>query len=301
MPPGWHRLRVRGEADLPLLVAPASLRRPPRTWGFTAQLYSVRSGASWGLGDLRDLADLAAWSARDQGAGFLLVNPLHATEPVPPVGPSPYSPMSRRFSSPLYLRIEDMPEFAELPAGDRERFAALAAKLRAQEGLLDRDAVWAAKLEAFEAMYRLRAGRSEPEFEEFRRRESATLGRYALWCAISEEQGTDWRRWPSSLRNATGRHDRAGFHEWLQWRLDGQLAAAQRAARDAGMPVGIVHDLAVGVPHGSADTWMYRSLYAPWMSVGAPPDEFNQRGQDWGQQPWRPDALAVAATGRSAR
>jgi 4-alpha-glucanotransferase len=29
------------------------------------------------------------------------------------------------------------------------------------------------------------------------------------------------------------------------------------------------------------------------MSVGAPPDEFNQRGQDWGQQPWRPDALAA--------
>ncbi|WP_396445078.1 4-alpha-glucanotransferase [Actinomadura sp.] len=303
-PPGWHRLRVRRggrAAEPPLLVAPAALRRPPRARGLTAQLYSVRSAASWGLGDLRDLADLAAWSARDRGAGFLLVNPLHATEPVPPVGPSPYSPMSRRFPSPLYLRVEDMPEYAALPAGDRERFAGLAAKLRAGEGLLDRDAVWAAKLEAFEAMHRLRAGRSDPDFEAFRRREGAALARYALWCAISEEQGTtDWRRWPPALRDArdpagaAGRRDRAEFHEWLQWRLDGQLSAAQRAARDSGMPVGIVHDLAVGVPHGSADTWMYRNLYAPGMSVGAPPDEFNQRGQDWGQQPWRPDALAAA-------
>lgn len=306
VPPGWRGLRVR-EGDRTrytrLLVAPDALRPPPRMWGFTAQLYSVRSAASWGLGDLRDLADLADWSGRELGAGFVLVNPLHATEPVPPVGASPYSPMSRRFPSPLYLRIEDMPEYAELPAADRERFDGLAAKLRAQEGLLDRDAVWAAKLEALEAMYRRRRDR-DPGFEEFRRREGAALARFSTWCAISEEQGTtDWRRWPSGPRgahdlgavDAPGHQARAGFHEWLQWRLDGQLAAAQRAARDAGMPLGIVHDLAVGVPHGSADAWMYRDSCAAGMSVGAPPDEFNQRGQDWGQQPWRPGALALDA------
>ncbi|GAA0562191.1 4-alpha-glucanotransferase [Actinomadura welshii] len=307
VPAGWHRLRVRrgGRTDhTALLVAPAALRPPPRTWGFTAQLYSVRSRASWGLGDLRDLADLAAWSGRELGAGFTLVNPLHATEPVPPVGPSPYSPMSRRFPSPIYLRVEDMPEYARLPARDRERFAALAAKLRAQEGLLDRDAVWAAKLEAFEAMFRLWREDADPGYAEFRRREGAALDGFAAWCAISEEQGTtDWRRWPPSLQGAGGPDageeggvdvpgSRAAFHAWLQWRLDGQLAAAQRAARDAGMPVGVVHDLAVGIPHGSADAWMYRGMLASGMSVGAPPDEFNQRGQDWGQQPWRPDAMA---------
>lgn len=308
VPSGWHRLRVRRYRDRQpvyarLLVAPASLKPPPRAWGFTAQLYSVRSRASWGLGDLRDLADLAAWSGRTLGAGFVLVNPLHATGPVPPVGPSPYSPASRRFPSPLYLRVEDVPEYAALPADDRERFAAMAAELRAREGLLDRDAVWAAKLAAFEAMYRARRDAPDPDFDEFRRREDPALARYATWCAISEEQGTsDWRRWPDALQRAGDHavlddprhHARAAFHEWLQWRLDGQLAAAQRAALDAGMPVGIVHDLAVGVPHGSADTWADRSLYAPGMSVGAPPDEFNQRGQDWGQQPWRPDALARA-------
>jgi 4-alpha-glucanotransferase len=304
VPPGWHHLRVRRGSSWEytmLLVAPAALRPPPRTWGFTAQLYSVRSSASWGLGDLRDLVDLATWSGRELGAGFVLVNPLHATEPVPPVGPSPYSPMSRRFPSPIYLRIEDMPEYAALSPEERERFASMAAKLRAQEGLLDRDAVWEAKLEAFEAMYRHRQER-DPAFEEFRRREFDALGRFSVWCAISEEQGTtDWRRWPPYLRNAGDRgvmeareYDRrARFHEWLQWRLDDQLSAAQQAARDAGMAVGIVHDLAVGVPHGSADAWMYGSFYAPGMSVGAPPDEFNQRGQDWGQQPWRPDALAL--------
>src|SRR6185437_11656749 len=83
-------------------VAPFPARR---SWGFAAQLYSVRSRASWGHGDLHDLADLAAWSGRDLGADFVLVNPLHAAEPQPPVSPSPYLPMSRRQISPLYLRI----------------------------------------------------------------------------------------------------------------------------------------------------------------------------------------------------
>ncbi|TDD31967.1 4-alpha-glucanotransferase [Actinomadura sp. KC06] len=321
VPPGWHRLRVRPFSEgtfqptgghggrgrirvrqggrtmyTTLLVAPAALAPPPRTWGFTAQLYSVRSRASWGLGDLHDLADLAAWSGRALGAGFVLVNPLHANEPVLPIGPSPYAPMSRRFPSPIYLRVEDMPEYAALPPEDRERFAAMAADLRGRAGPLDRDAVWTAKTAAFEAMYRLRGDRLEPEFDDFLRREGDTAEAFAVWCAIAEEQGTaDWRRWPTHLRDRgnAGGHVRARFYEWLLWRLDGQLAAAQRAARDAGMPVGIVHDLAVGAPHGSADAWVFGGALAHGVSVGAPPDEFNQRGQDWGLQPWRWRDFAV--------
>ena len=98
-------------------------------WGFAVQLYSVRSRASWGHGDLHDLADLAAWSGGDLGADFVLVNPLHAAEPQPPVSPSPYLPMSRRQISPLYLRIEDIPEFEGLSPVDRARVEALAAPL----------------------------------------------------------------------------------------------------------------------------------------------------------------------------
>ena len=114
-----------------------------RSWGFAAQLYSVRSRASWGHGDLHDLADLAAWSGGELGADFVLVNPLHAAEPQPPVSPSPYLPMSRRQISPLYLRVEDIPEYQGLSAGDRARVEALAAPLRAASStaaLIDRDA-----------------------------------------------------------------------------------------------------------------------------------------------------------------
>ncbi len=303
LPLGWHRLTVGGE-EAALLVAPERLGAGPRAWGLTAQLYSVRSRASWGMGDLRDLADLAVWGAR-QGAGFVLVNPLHAAEPVPPVGPSPYSPMSRRFTSPLYLRVEDVPEYAALPPDERDRVDRLSAPLRARNAsldVLDRDAVHTAKMRALEVLYA--AFKGHVSYAVYRRREGAPLTAFATWCALCEEQGPDWRAWPAELRDADGRAlaaasrrlaGRVDFHAWLQWRLEGQLGAAQAAAREAGMTIGIVHDLAVGVHPSGADAWMYRTLFAPGMSVGAPPDAFNQLGQDWGQPPWHPGHLAEAA------
>ncbi|WP_425423835.1 4-alpha-glucanotransferase [Spirillospora albida] len=308
VPLGWHRLHAhRGEehATAPLLVAPHALEPPAPAWGFTTQLYSVRSRASWGMGDLRDLADLAAWSARELGAGFTLINPLHATEPAAPIGPSPYSPMSRRFPAPIHLRIEDLPEYGALPPGERAEIDSLAAPLRGAAGAIDRDAVWAAKSRALEILHRVPRGtEAQRDYEAFQAREGRALTAFATWCALAESHGADWRRWPAALQDAQGPAvaaeaarlaPRIGLHTWLQWRLDGQLGAAQRAARDAGMPVGIVHDLAVGVAQGSADAWMYRTRFAPGMSVGAPPDEFNQRGQDWGQPPWDPRRLAEAA------
>src|SRR5215471_10004062 len=136
-------------------AAPGLAVRVPgsRVWGFTVQLYSLRSRDSWGHGDLRDLTELATWSARDLGAGFVLINPLHAAEPLPPVSPSPYLPMSRRWVSPLYLRVEDIPEYTSLHHSERAVLTALATPLRmasATPALIDRDAVWTAKRAALE-------------------------------------------------------------------------------------------------------------------------------------------------------
>ncbi|RAY11811.1 4-alpha-glucanotransferase [Actinomadura craniellae] len=309
-PPGRYRLHLRAggrEQATELLVVPGRLPEPPPAWGLMTQLYSVRSAGSWGLGDLRDLAELAGWSGSALGAGFVLVNPLHAAEPVPPLAPSPYLPTSRRFVAPYYLRVEDVPEYADLPAADRERVAALAAPLRARNRTLDpldRDAVWTSQHTALTLLYRVPLSPArQTAYAEYRNREGAALTSFATWCVLAEEHGPDWRSWPVQLHDpgsaavAAERERLAGrvdFHAWLQWQLDGQLAAAQRAARDAGMPIGIIHDLAVGVHPGGADAWTYQQMFASGMSVGAPPDEFNQRGQDWGQRPWHPHRLAAA-------
>jgi 4-alpha-glucanotransferase len=301
-------------------VAPFPARR---SWGFTVQLYSVRSRASWGHGDLHDLADLAVWSGRELGADFVLVNPLHAAEPLPPVSPSPYLPMTRRQVSPLYLRIEDIPEYGKLNAGDRARVDALGEPLRAASttaALIDRDAVWDAKRAALEIIRAvpLSAGR-RAELDAFGERDRQATEDWATWCAIAEVHGPDWRSWPSALADPgsaevaelrRARADRVEFHAWLQWLVAEQAAAAQRAAKQAGMDIGVIADLAVGAHPGGADAWARQDVIVPGISVGAPPDEFNQRGQDWTLPPWHPGRLAaqggrplgdlVAATTRNA-
>jgi 4-alpha-glucanotransferase len=279
-----------------------------RSWGFAVQLYSVRSRDSWGHGDLRDLAELATWSGGELGADFVLVNPLHAAEPVAPVSPSPYLPMSRRQISPLYLRIEDIPEYAELGAGDRARVDAMGAPLRAANrtaALIDRDAVWTAKAAALEIIRAvpLRPDR-RADLDAFLDREREAIGDWATWCAIAEIHGPDWRAWPAALHDPRSAQvaalrrdlaDRVDFHAWLQWLTGEQAAGAQRAAGQAGMTIGVIADLAVGAHPGGADAWARQDVIVTGISVGAPPDEFNQRGQDWTLPPWHPGRLSAQA------
>ncbi|WP_030020581.1 4-alpha-glucanotransferase [Streptomyces monomycini] len=315
LPLGIHTLRAHTpdgrSARAHLIVAPDRMPTPPgRAHGFMVQLYSLLSGRSWGMGDLGDLADLAAWSGRTLGTGFVQINPLHAAVPGAPTDPSPYRPSSRRFPDPVHLRVEDIPEFGGLEGDARRRVDALLVRARAlrdavlREGaLIDRDAVWELKKEALELLWKvpLSPGR-RAAYCDFLAEQGTSLEDHATWCALAERYGSDWRGWPAGLddprsaRTARMRGsllDRIDFHSRLAWFTDQQLAAAQRAAEEAGMGIGLVHDLAVGVHPSGSDTWAQQDAFAAGMSVGAPPDAFNSRGQDWGLPPWRPDALAA--------
>ncbi|GGH98475.1 4-alpha-glucanotransferase [Arthrobacter liuii] len=314
LPLGWHTLHAESEgatATAALVVTPARLATAKlleerRGWGLATQLYSVRSKRSWGIGDFADLADLAAISGA-RGADYVLVNPLHAAEPVPPVQPSPYSPSTRRFFNPLYIRIEAILELAYLRPRKRaalEKLHEEVAGLNKEGARLDRDAVYAAKLQALEMLYHTRRSPArQAAFDEFCRVSGAGLDDFALWSAIREDLAPGDPLWTDpacaigtpeaeALREKLA--DRIGFHRWLQWICDEQLEIAQQAALRSGMRLGVVHDLAVGVDHSSADAWTLRGVLAPGTSVGAPPDMYNQQGQDWGQPPWHPARLAEA-------
>ncbi len=126
----------------------------------------------------------------------------------------------------------------------------------------------------------------------------------ATWFALAERHGPEWRTWPEGLRSPDGEGipaaraelaDRIVFHAWCQYLLDVQLAEAHTAT--FGMPVGLIADLAVGCAPDGADAWALQSFLAPGVHVGAPPDDFNQRGQDWSLPPWRPDRLAETGYG----
>ncbi|MDX3849293.1 4-alpha-glucanotransferase [Streptomyces sp. AK02-01A] len=316
LPLGVHRLEARapdGRTVLStLVVAPGRLPAPPaRTHGFLVQLYSLLSSRSWGMGDLGDLAELATWSGRALGAGFVQINPLHAAVPGTPTDPSPYRPSSRRFPDPVHLRIEAVPEYAYVLGPDRARLDALveqAAALREsvldKGALIDRDAVWELKRAALDILAGVPLGPGRRvEYCDFLAAQGQALEDHATWYALAEVHGPRWRDWPDGLRDprsdetAAARRellDRIDFHCRLAWLTDGQLAAASRAAEDSGMAVGIVHDLAVGVHPDGADAWAQQDTFAAGMSVGAPPDAFNALGQDWGLPPWRPDVLAAS-------
>ena len=271
LPLGYHRL---GEEQL--IVTPGRCHLPPglRAWGWAVQLPATRSRRSWGIGDLADLRRLAGWSAA-RGAGFLALSPLHAPAPALPQQPSPYYASSRRLRNPLFLRVEEV-DGAD-SASEAVGRAAAAGRALLTDRRIDRDAVWALKREALEACFRA-AGR-DPTFAD------PDVTAWARWCALAEVHGGDWRSWPAGAEPDA---ERVAFHAWLQWQLDRQVAA---------VPLPLVHDLAVGFDPGGFDAWEWQDLLALDARIGAPPDEFNRAGQDWGLPPFTPWRLRQAGYG----
>jgi 4-alpha-glucanotransferase len=299
LPMGYHRLHHADDGrERLLIVSPGRCHLPAdlRTWGWAAQLYGTRSRDSWGMGDLADLRRLAAWSQR-LGAGMCLLNPLHATVPDFPQA-SPYYPSSRCFRNPLYLRIEEVPGAAE-PGDAGFDLAALAAEGRAlnADRRIDRDRVWKLKGTALEHLWRrFTAAGGDPAFDAFCAEQGDALTGFATHCALTQRFAGAWMDWPEEYRRpdspavarfADEHPDRVGFHRWLQWLTETQLAAA-------GAGLDLMQDLAVGVDPGGADAWLWQDTMALGMRVGAPPDDFNRKGQDWSLPPFDPWRLRLA-------
>jgi 4-alpha-glucanotransferase len=291
-PYGYHHAVMGDRSRLPMVTSPGRCALPERLrgWGWAAQLYAVRSREGWGIGDLGDLRSLGSWS-RKQGAAMLMVNPLHAVRPGIPQEPSPYFPSSRLFRNPIYLRVQDLPG-----ARDEPEVATLlreAGQLR-DAPIIERDRVMPLKLRALEALWS--RFRGDQGFDAYVAREGVLLERYACFCVLAERHASSWTRWPERYRRADGRavrelvttdRSRVDFHRWLQWSLDTQLG-------HAGRELPLVHDLAVGFAPDGADAWLWQDVVAPGARIGAPPDDFNPAGQDWGVPPFDPARLRAA-------
>ncbi len=287
VPLGYHELcDLQTDRRRRLIVAPRRCHVPARRiWGWAAQLYAARSGRSWGIGDFADLHRLARWSARNLGAGVLLVNPLFAGLPLSPREPSPYSPSSRRYRDPIYLGIEDLPDLDDLARQGR----ALNDDRR-----IDRDHVARLKRDALERIWRGFTG--DAAFDRYRAEQGTALREFAIFTALAEHHRRGWRDWPSEhqrpasagvRRFAADHAEEISFHEWVQWLLDRQLARASSE-------IAIVHDLPIGVDENGADAWAWQDIITTGATVGAPPDHYNARGQDWGLPPMVPHRLAAS-------
>src|SRR4051794_3914745 len=299
LPLGYHTLTAGGGERVQLVVAPRQCPLPERAWGWAAQLYATRSERSWGIGDLRDLAELGRWS-RSLGAGVVMINPLHANAPVEHQQPSPYFASSRVWRNVLYLCIEEVPG-ADLLGDELTALADQGHALNRLDGI-DRDAVFALKNAALGRLFESFEERAldRDGFERWREAQGEDLLRFATYCTIAERHGQVYQEWPSGLRHPEGADvarlqqdegERIRFHSWCQWLLERQVERAGAAG------VAVMSDLAVGFDRCGADGWTYQDLLALDCRVGAPPDTFNPSGQDWGLPPFIPWKLRAAGYG----
>lgn len=313
LPIGYHTLNVQVggvQRRATVIVAPPRIELPEavrqrQRWGWMTQMYSVRSADSWGVGDYGDLKRLAADAGEKSHADFMLINPIHAGAPVPPLQPSPYLPESRRFLNVTYIRPQDIPEYAVLDDATRAQVEELHASVAAANDSaepMDINASWDAKRQALWLIFSApRSKERETAFAEFKRAAGPDLDAFATWCLAFEVWGAPWEEnsWffrtdknsPAVAALVRDHHDMFEFQRWLQWIADEQVAAAQQAAKDAGMALGLMQDMAVGVHALGADVWWSPERFADGVTVGAPPDFYNQLGQDWGQPPFSPQYL----------
>ena len=316
-------LGYRPDEDARLVATGALIVVPERpatqldepVWGLMTQMYQLRSRRSWAVGDLADLQVLGQWGA-ERDADFVLINPVHAPAPVTPITPSPYLPTTRQFIDPSILSVEAVIDEVVAASGkssladvvDASTLRRLSdltrdARLANTGEVIDRDRGWLAKVEALWLLFKVAVRLDHQRwraFGDFCDEEAEPLVNFATWCVLAEQFGSDWREWPEALQTPHSpeveafrqQHAlRVQFYAWLQFEARQQSIATQDALRDAGMSIGVMRDLAVGVAGAGADAWALGPAMARGVTVGAPPDAFNQLGQNWGQPPLRPDSL----------
>ena len=319
IPAGYHTLRVNAgplHGESRLICAPARVPLPPavaekQRWGWMAQMYSIRSAESWGVGDYGDLKLLLTDAAEKSHADFMLINPIHATAPVEPLEPSPYLPESRRFMNVTYIRPQDIEEYAGLDKAalaEVERLHAEVAPANDNADELDINSAWWHKRQALQLVFKVpRSAERQAAFEAFKEAAGPDLRAFAAWSVAFQMWGAPWegtwfaetnRDSPEVAELMRDHADMVEFECWLQWIADEQVTAAQTAARESGMALGLMQDMAVGVHSLGADVWWNPERFAVGsVTVGCPPDFYNQQGQDWGQPPFNPNYLAKTGYG----
>ena len=309
-----------------LIVSPARAWMPERLEqggkmaGLAVSLFGVRSNSNWGIGDFTDLRRLTHWAVSSLGVSFIGLNPLHVLHNREPYNISPYLPLSAYFRNPIYLDVEAIEDFQACPAARRiveaDAFQAELSALRSAEQVV------------YEAVARMKRGilrlsfrrflREEwnrgtaraRQFDAWRMKQGDLLERFSVYCALDEvlhlrnRELWIWPDWPEPYRSPDGpkvrqfadaHWRRVLFHEWMQWQVDLQLEAAQKDAQEAGMELGLYHDLALATDKCGADLWAYGKFYASGCRVGSPPDGFAPEGQDWAFPP--PNSAALREDG----
>ena len=312
---GYHRLQL-SDREITLAVAPRRCVRiediapGERSWGLGVQLYALRDNRDQGLGGTASLRQLIESVAREGGDAIAL-SPTHSLFAADSSHYGPYSPSNRLLLNPLYA------DPGAVLGEDRVARLALECAPAATGTLIDWPKAAAAKYALLRHLWdgfaanELRGGDGPAlDFLGFVRAGGGRLREHALFEALhahwlsQPEAKWNWRDWPEDWRspmapaaaNFAAAHSREiQFHMFAQWLAAESFAAAQRDARQQGMRIGLISDVAVGMNPGGSHAWSRPQDLLLGLSVGAPPDLFNARGQDWGLTAFSPQGLLAAA------
>ena len=312
-----------------VIVCPERTYLPPvlqgdrRLAGIWVPLYAIRSDRNWGIGDFADLKRFALWASRELKVAFIGINPLHSLFNRSPYNISPYLPASRLYRNFIYLDIFGLADFktskkAEKFLSEREN-RQLVLKLRALKEV-DYEKVAALKGKVlrliFEDFIEENWSESGPvteraaELEGYIKREGRFLDDYATFMTLEREWHLrdhriwTWKDWPQQYHDPESEAVEAFkkkhwkdvlFHKYLQWQIDEQLRELNLYLEHIGIPLGLYHDLAMADDLYGADYWANQDLFVSGIDVGAPPDDFSPKGQNWGFPP--PDLEKVREDG----
>ncbi|MFC5420439.1 4-alpha-glucanotransferase [Bosea eneae] len=317
--PGYHTVHL-ADGDVTVAIAPrrcvtfADLADGQTGWGLAAQIYSLRSGLDGGIGNFAGVAALGR-AAAAHGADALAISPVHALYGSLPDRFSPYSPSTRLFYNPLHADPA-----AALPEAFIRDVAAqngLSEEMANLSPLTEIDWLRATPLRQrllkalFEAMrVSSSAAAARQDFERFSAGASPLLRDHAVFELLHAGQcerdpaSLHWRDWPAHYRDAAsadvaafaaGHAEEIDHQIFLQWLTGRSYSNAQRICREAGMKVGLVADLAIGMDGAGSHAWSRPSDVLIGLTIGAPPDYYAIHGQNWGLTTFSP--LGLAASG----
>lgn len=266
---GYHHLRF-ADREVTLAVAPSrcvtlqDIGGGERMWGVSAQVYSLRRAGDGGIGDAGAVRDLVEAAAR-HGADAVALSPVHSLFPHDAARYGPYSPSSRLFLNPLYAD----------PAATFDSTTVVPGDAMERATLIDWPTASAAKFARLRAL-----------FDEFDQVDTPLLREFEAFVVEGGEALRQHARFEAEQAAGSER-----YHLFLQWITARSFAAAQQAAKAAGMRIGLLSDLAIGMDRTGSHAWARRSDLLMGLSIGAPPDAFNPHGQDWGLTGFSPRAL----------
>ncbi len=301
--PGYHRLRF-ADCEVQLAVAPrrcvsiGDVAGGSRRWGLAVQLYSLARDGDGGIGDTTALRGLLSAAARHD-ADAVALSPVHSLFAANGRHISPYAPSNRLFLNPLYADPSDALPGISLPSRP---------DLEGME-LIDWPVAARAKYAALRQIFEGLKDNTPPALAEFIAQGGARLREHALFEAVHAHWmdparcQADWRRWPQDWRGpampavaafAAASPREVLYHQFLQWLAAVSFTRAQASARNAGMRIGLISDLAIGMDPAGSHAWARPGDLLTGLSVGAPPDIFMPGGQDWGLVAISPLALVDA-------